>query len=79
MPPFVTGAELTTAFVDLLTGLVLLPFVFVLLSMRGEKTRKNLWALFMGLLSFGNIGGFLIHAPAWSEKRPLSRGSSFTP
>ena len=68
MPPFVTGAELTTAFVDLLTGLVLLPFVFGLLSMRGEKTRKNLWALFTGLLSFGNIGGFLIHAPNWNEK-----------
>ena len=68
MPPFVTGAELTTGFIDLLTGLVLLPFVFILLSMRGEKTRKKLWALFLGLLSFGNIGGFLIHAPAWSEK-----------
>ena len=68
MPPFVTGAELTTAFVDLLTGIVLLPFAAVLLSMRGEKTRKKLWALFLCLLSFGNIGGFLIHAPAWDEK-----------
>ena len=68
MPPFVTGAELTTAFVDLLTGIVLLPFAVLLLTMRGEKIRKKLWALFIGLLSFGNIGGFLIHAPAWSEK-----------
>ncbi len=71
MPPFVTGAELTTAFIDLLTGLVILPFCPVLLKQNGEKTRKKLWALFLLLLSIGNIGGFLIHAPDWSEKTTL--------
>ena len=68
MPSFVTGAELTTGFIDLLTGLFLLPFCFIVLRKPGEKTRKTLWALFLTLLSVGNIGGFLIHAPDWNEK-----------
>ena len=60
------GAELTTAFVDLITGIALIPFVVILLKKRGSGlTRK--WTRLLAALSAAHVGGFVAHAFLWPQ------------
>ncbi len=60
------GAELTTAVVDLITGLALIPFIVILLKKhRGPLTEK--WTRLLAALSAAHIGGFIAHAFLWNQ------------
>lgn len=61
-----SGFELTTAIVDLITGLVLIPFVFLIRKKEGNPTLKKYWFYFLLFMSLGNILGFVVHAFAWT-------------
>ena len=62
-----TGFEFTTAIVDLITGLVLIPFVFLIRKKEGNPTLKKYWFCFLLSLSVGNILGFVVHGIAWTN------------
>ncbi|MBR5767722.1 MAG: hypothetical protein IKX86_03485 [Clostridia bacterium] len=60
------GAELTTAIVDLLTGLALIPFIIILLRKRRGPLAEG-WTRLLIALSAAHIGGFVAHAFLWTQ------------
>ena len=64
-----TGAEFTTAVIDLATGFVLLVLTTAGLYRKDWKEKKlgESWLCVLILLSVGNILGFIAHAFKWTE------------
>ena len=60
------GAELTTAIVDLLTGLALIPFIIVLLRKKRGPLAEG-WTRLLIALSAAHVGGFIAHAFLWNQ------------
>ena len=62
-----SGAEFTNAVIDLITGLILIPLIFILKNVKGDDKKKRKWLELLALLSLGDILGFLVHGFNFSE------------
>lgn len=62
-----TGAEFSSAIVDLLTTLVAIPLIILLAKTQGDAIRRKKWLHFLILMSVGNFIGFILHAFVHSE------------
>ena len=63
---FSKGTEFVTGVTDLLTGIILIPLIFVLMSKGKGKEITGKWNAFLLSLSLGNIGGAVVHCVRWS-------------
>lgn len=69
MPIISSGASMTTAITDLITGAMIIPIIISIRKKKCEdETLKKLWIMFFLFLSIGSILGFFTHFWMWSKK-----------